>query len=410
MNVEELRELAETIVADVDRTNVGTLLDQLRDAVRIQAGDLTNADYQTSVASARSTLADALRSGALDDFNPRWRGLMTEMGIDFLLPDELISAVDELFMQNQVTPQVVHDALEETTQRVSTAVTNLRQLIDSLDFLGLQSSSLGAGEFEASVLIPRGEVDNALASLGQEFEELETLIRPFVEADSGSPPPLEVRQVASSEFLAVVALAPGAAVLLSKAIDGVLAVYERILRIRSLRQELSEAGTSADLVDAIQDDATEMVDREIPAIVERVLEGAANLLADEGRRHEIEIAVTRSVRGIAKRVDHGFRLTVRAGPAPEEDAGEGGDESGDGGGDAAETLAAIRDLVIENQRRAEFHELVGEPILRELGSADPTDTDGDGPLGPDIGDSGAEREGGSQPNDAGDSRGDSESA
>src|SRR5438876_996039 len=83
------------------------------------------------------------------------------------------------------------------------------------------------------------QVNDARGSLGREFDDLETLIRPYIEADSGSPPPLEVRQIASTDFLAVVYMTPGAALLLSKAIDGVLAVYERVLRIRKLRQELN---------------------------------------------------------------------------------------------------------------------------------------------------------------------------
>jgi len=100
-----------------------------------------------------------------------------------------------------------------------------------------------------------------------------------------------------------------------------------------------------------------------------VMEGAASLPTDDGRRNEIEIAITKSVRGIAKRVDHGFRMTVRAGPPPEADEVDGEDgEGGDGDGGAAAELAAIRELVIENQKRAEYQELAGEPILRELGA------------------------------------------
>lgn len=38
------------------------------------------------------------------------------------------------------------------------------------------------------------------------------------------------------------------------------------------------------------------------------------------------------------------------------------------GGARAADLAAIRELVIENQKRAEYQELAGEPILRDLGA------------------------------------------
>lgn len=373
MNVEELREIAQTVVGDVETTDLVNLLNQLRNAVSRQVAEPTNAELQTAVASARSALADKLRLGAASEFNPRWRQLLDEMGIAFLLPDRLLADLDEAFMQNQVTPQVVNDAVGKLEGDVTAAVDHLNRLIETLQFLNLASSALGPGEFEASVLIPRNEVDNALGALGREFEDLETLIRPFIEADGGSPPPLQVRQIASTDFLAVVYMTPGAALLLSKAIDGVLGVYERVLRIRKLRQELNDAGIKPETVEAIEQDATEMVEREIPGIVREVMDGAAALPSD-GRRHEIEVAITKSLRGIAKRVDHGFRMTVRAGPPPEEEDGGEGDGDGSDGG-ASATLAAIRQLVVENQRRAEFHELVGEPILRELGEGD-SDQDG----------------------------------
>lgn len=371
LNVEELRELAEALVADVASAGVVARLGELQQAVAQQVANPMEPAVQNTVAQARSSLGEALRAGAVDEFNARWRDLVDEMNLGVLLPDILLDRLDDLFLQNQVTPQVVNDSIAVISGEVTNAVTTLEQLIGALRALGLDSSALGPGQFEAAVVVPRGEVGNALGALGREFQELETLIRPFIEAEGESPPPLEVRQIASSDFLAVVCMTPAAALLLSKAIDGVLAVYERVLKIRKLRQELSEAGLQAVTVEAIEHDATDMVEREIPAIVKAVMDTAQGL-PDDGRRHEIEMAVTRSVRGIAKRTDHGFRMTVRAGPPPERDDGEEG-HGGDGDGGGAAELARIRELVVENQRRSEFHELAGEPILRELDEGEMSD-------------------------------------
>lgn len=149
------------------------------------------------------------------------------------------------------------------------------------------------------------------------------------------------------------------------------------MRIRKLRQELSDAGLQPETVDAIEQDATEMVEREIPDIVRQVMEQATGLPAD-GRSNEIEVAITKSVRGIAKRTDHGFRMTVRAGP-PSEPQADDEEDGSDSDGEATE-LARIRELVVENQRRAEYHQLDGEPILRELGTGtDEEDADRDEP-------------------------------
>jgi hypothetical protein len=372
VNVEELREIAESLLAHARDTGVVASLEQLKQAVQQQVSNPQDPSVQSSVADSRNQLAESLRSGEADEFNARWRRLVTEMGIGILLPDDSLRRLEDLFLQNQVTPQVVNEGVSEMSEQISSAVSQLTSLVEALASLNLESSGLRPGEFEAAVVIPRAAVDNSLTGLGRELQELEELMRPFVESDVGSPPPLEVRQIASSDFLAAVLLTPGAAVLLSKAIDGVLAVYERVLRIRKLRQELREAGLTEETIENVEQDATELVDREIPSIVREAMEGASTLTTDS-RRHEIEIALTHSVRGIARRVDHGFRMTVRAGPLPEADEDEDGGTSPD---DFVAQVAAARDLVIENQRRADTQELAGDPILRELGLGNDRDPSG----------------------------------
>jgi hypothetical protein len=370
MNVEELHELAEMIVSDIETLNLLALLTDLRDAVQAQVSNPSHPDIQTSVANARAILRSALGGGAIDEFNARWRTLMDELGIGFLRSDEMLEWLDNQFLQNQVTPQAIFESLSTQVAAVAAALDHLKGLLSALAHFTLASGSLQPGEFEAAVMIPRVEVDNSLGRLGKEFQDLETLIRPFVEAATGSAPPIEVKQIASSEFVAVVMMVPAAALMLSKAIDGVLAVYERVLNIRKLRGELGVSGLSAATVAAIEKDATDLVELEVPKIVQAVLETAAST-SDPGRRHEIEIAIDKSVRGIAKRVDVGFRLSVRAGPVVE--VGDDADSSGNGVSNLE--LATIREIVVNNQRRAEMLEAVGEPILQALSSAYPVAVD-----------------------------------
>lgn len=365
MNVEELREIAETVVADLERTNAVANLQSLQQSLQTLVSSPADPTAQSNVAAARSTLEADLRSGELDEANPRWRDLLVGMDAAIVIPDVLLSRVADILTQSELTPQVANDEVNALFAEINAARTHMRNVVDAFDHLGIEASSLNPGEFEAAVLIPRSAVSNNLSELGQEFKDLETLIRPFIEIDGGSPPPVQVRQIASSDFLTALALAPSAALLLSKAIDGVLGVYERVLKIRKLRGELADAGLQEATIGTIEQDATEMVEREIPAIVREVLAGAAGLTSDNGRQNEIEIALTKSVAGIARRIDHGFRMTVRAGPPVENNET---DEDGEPAAltDAEIALNTLRAQIVDNQRRADTQELEGEPILREL--------------------------------------------
>lgn len=365
MNVEELKEIAQTVIADLERTNAVGNLQSLQQSLQALVSSPADPGTQSNVGAARSTLEADLRSGELDEANPRWRDLLIGMGAAIVIPDVLLGRVADVLGQSALTPQVANDEVSALVSEINAAKTHMSNVVGAFDHLGIEASSLEPGEFEAAVLIPRSAVSNNLSELGQEFKDLETLIRPFIEIEGGSPPPVQIRQIASSDFLTALALAPPAALFLSKAIDGVLTVYERVLKIRKLRAELAGAGLQEATIGTIEQDATEMVEREIPSIVREVLAGATGLTSDNGRQNEIEIALTKSVAGIARRIDHGFRMTVRAGPPVETDET---DENGEpiGPSDAEIALNALRAQVIDNQRRADAQALEGEPILREL--------------------------------------------
>jgi hypothetical protein len=101
-----------------------------------------------------------------------------------------------------------------------------------------------------------------------------------------------------------------------------------------------------------------MVDDAIPGIVAEVVAAAADMTTD-GRRNESENELTKSVRSIAQKVDHGFRITVRTKPLPAEDQ-----VPGDGGYPPdAGLLKRIR-AVLDGQVRAASQELPGEPLLK----------------------------------------------
>ncbi len=363
MNVEELADLAQQLWAGIEEYGVEARLRELSDALSRQVSAPAEPTYQVQVSDAYAALHTLLAASPLHEFTPRWREMVDEVNLGFLLPQQLSDELEAIFSRNQITVSVANDEVARELNDLAQATANLRKLNEALTYLEVNPYGLGEYEFEIAVGIPRGEVSNNLRSLGQEFVELEKLIMPFVEVATGSRPPLELRAIASSDFEAVVALLPEVAAYLSTAIDRVLMLYDRILTIRKTRKELKEAGLPDATLAAIDADANELFAQQVPTIVKEILTSAGRDESD-GRYFELETELTKSVEHLGYRIDHGFKLTVRTGPA-------------NAGGEAEpldERQLEVRRVVLQNQTRSSTRALDGEPILQlepPAGSAEP---------------------------------------
>jgi hypothetical protein len=359
MNLAEFHTLIRALEDDVKTTDVLNRLSELVAALERVVASPAEGSYQQQLSQTRDALLSALSSSPSKFFTPRRRTLVEEeLHASDLLADRLIDLVKEIFSENQITPQTALDSLRILQDRVAGYTSALTSANSALQFFDADTDDLAPGEYEAAIGIPRDEVSNSLGELGREFVELDRILQPFVEAATGSRPPIEVKAIASSNFEAFVELVPQAAVLLSIAVDRVLVAYERVLNIRKLRAELRTSGVEDDDLERVDRRANSMVDDAIPRIVADVM-AAAQDMGTDGRRNEIAIELTKAVRSITRKVDHGLRITVRTEPLPVDDAVP---DDGSNPPDAA-LLERINREVLQNQVRATFQELPGEPIL-----------------------------------------------
>ena len=372
MNLAEFHTLMRALENDVKSTDVLGRMSELVAALERVVASPAEGSYQQQLSDVRDVLLRALNASPSKYFTPRWRALVDEeLHASDLLADRLIELVEDIFAENQITPQTALDSLRVVRERVAGYASALTSANSALQFFNVDTDDLAPGEYEAAIAIPRDEVDNSLGELGREFVELDRILKPFLEAATGSRPPVEVKAIASSNFEAFVELAPQAALLLSIAVDRILVAYERVLNIRKLRAELKTSGVEDDDLERVDQRANSMVDDAIPGIVAEVMAAAADMTTD-GRRNEIEIELTKSVRSIARKVDHGFRITVRTEPLP---ADEQDPDDGSYPPDAG-LLERINRAVLDNQVRATFQELPGEPILALEAQPPLAETDG----------------------------------
>lgn len=241
--------------------------------------------------------------------------------------------------------------LTERVEQLSAALDNVQ---NGFEYLGIGIDTLKPGEVEVSFLIPRKEVHDGLATLGQEFINLKRILGPFLELSTGSREDVRVRAIASSEFEAFLILVPTAAAMFAKALETVLNIYEKVLNIRLARKQLEDSGVNDDYVNGLENQANDLMRREIEQFVDQLMANKTH--DDDARANELRTDMTKQTMELARRIDRGYRVDLEACElAPAEDSAEEPT-------DRAETRAAV-EAVLAARERLKVFKLTGKPIL-----------------------------------------------
>lgn len=353
MNVEQFHAIAMAIKSDLDATTSVPMMSEFRDALRNSVNDPANPTYQQQVSDVFQRLGDTLPHAPSNSFPPTWLEVVSDLNIQHLLGNSLRDAIRAVMTQNQVTPSIAADRVQELTDELERLDGALDRILEGFAHFGLGAEEVPPGAAEVSVLIPRSAVDDQLSKLGAEFSELERLVLPFVELATGARRPLRVSSIASSDFGVFVDIAPQAAALFARAVERVIAGYKNLLEIRRLRQGMRDQGVSEDDLKGVDDHASNFMSEVIEETVKITIEQVSRPV-DGPRTNELRTELTFSLSALANRIDRGYNIDVRAGapdPADHEDAANGDT-----------TRIALR-TIVEASPNLRFINRTGQPIL-----------------------------------------------
>lgn len=375
MNAERLHAIAKAVLREITRTKSRETLTSLVQSLDASVSSPAEATYQQQVSEHREALRAALVSAGSNQFSPAWRQALRELGLSELLGSELLARIEEIFNRNQITQSVARDELQQLSADLDAAATALDQLTQGMSGLNLGWDELGPGEVELGILIPRAFVHNELGGLAKELDQLRKLLTPIIELATGSGPEIDVKTISSSDFSFVLDIGPEALDLLSHALAYLVGNYKQILEIRKLKEEMQRLDMPSNTIDEVDEEATNRVNEKIGELVTELLNDHEENLRGDGRPHEVRVQLTKSLEGLALRIDQGFNFDVRAEPPELEAPSE--EEDGEGGGITEEQQAQLDryQRIIDAMPELQYMQLDGDPVLA---LEDPNmDADGD---------------------------------
>ena len=277
---------------------------------------------------------------------------MKEVGGEEFFGATLKRKIETTLAENQMTPTVAADELEQVRQRMEQFHNALNQASSAFGTFRISDEKLAPGECEIGVLVPRDAVDNRLVPFADELRELSFILQTFSEVATGKPDDLAIKTISSSGLLVYILASPLFAACLARAVERVVGLYKSLLEIRKIQLEIRSLGVPDESTQGIEEYANHHMDRGIEKVSVEIV-NEFYMGADGGRKNELTNAVRISLNKIANRIDNGYNIEVRCEPLP---AAEETAEN-------AEQRAAIA-AVQAASANMQFLKLEGKPLLR----------------------------------------------
>ena len=356
MNAERLHAIAIAVKQELQGPNIPKLVSQMVDQLQNVVNQPQQPQHQQQLGSTRSALARHLTDSASNEFSPAWVQAIEELGIRSSLGNPLLERIENVFVGNELTPQLALEAAQVILTDVQGALKATEQLISGFTQLGVGHEVLEPGEGEVGILLPRSFVHNRFDYLAKEFKELNSILSVLAEVGTGTSEPLEIRTLSTTDPFIVLGASLGVLSTIAMAVKPIISAYKEILEVRLLHAQLAEKKISAERLRGVEEHAEEIMGKAIESVKSALLESYPS--EDIGRRNELNNALGPALSKLANRIDRGFNVEIRVEPltdvSEEDEEGENTENE-----EKAQQIEAIRAAVSE----MEFMNLTGQPIL-----------------------------------------------
>lgn len=320
MNSSRLREIVDLLLDREGKFQIQTVLNEVNAALSNLTNNPQNAEIQTQYAKALEKLEVTMRdlSGTLA---PAEMKEIAEIGAEPYFSTQLVTQIRDWVQQNPISPAVAQKQVSDLFSNRNSYIQTITQLRDNFTRLKIEPHKVAEGSTEVGFLIPRDLFKNELEQLIKELGVINRILRAISELATGTAPPIQVREISTTDPLFFFGLDPVTIATLGIIVRWALNQWKIVEEIRKLRSETKKNESFSDA------DIKGFFDLKI----EKTIEGAvsakvAELLKDDGKagRSKEQITdLTWALKSILARIERGMTVEIRFLPPPAQPAVEG---------------------------------------------------------------------------------------
>ena len=310
MNVEKLHALADDLLED-EETKAVDLLKELCQHLQYQVNAPQEPSYQKSVSQTLQSLRESLEIAPSNNFHNDWKDMMHSLKIDKFYGQELLTTIDEIFSENQITPSIALEKLNEISDVISNNQMSWDNMVNAFEHFEVGADELQSGKCEISILIPGKYLDNKMEELGKELEQLsKVVLKPFVEASGETPDGFTIRSISSSDPIIYLDAIPTVAFAIMGAVKMALWIYKDVLDIKKKRMELEHMKVGKGVLNSLDKEIKKRIEEGFKKYLEEHPDAIGKEISGRTRK-ELENQLEQSIFKLIKRIDEGISINVR---------------------------------------------------------------------------------------------------
>ncbi len=307
MTTDKLYEILRLMVHLDEELGLQRSLEQIRDSLANLANQPATKQYQSDLASALSALSDGADQLRKRISLTEW-GAIDELGGSEYFDPSITDKVRTSVGRNAITLSVAHDFVQTLATKRGEFLQVLKTSLEGLShLLAEEQSRKESPNAEAAFVIPKDLFGNRLGSFGTEINFINQLMEHLSEAVTGEARSAELQSLSSSGPAVVVLAGLGVLHLLGDIINSFLDEWEKIRKMRNVRDQVRELGLS----NAANGEITET----ILATVEEVVEASTRRCLAEYKlvirlRNEWENNLKVDIRRLFGQIERGLTVDI----------------------------------------------------------------------------------------------------
>jgi hypothetical protein len=270
-------------------------------------------DSTAEIEKAREALSAVLNASQTNRFAPSQLEFMKQIGAIDLFGLRAVERIDQVLRSsiNGLTSVITH--LEGFRSAISAVVSSATQLLAGLQGLHVVGGAVAEQtDFEVGVLIPSELVDDKLGPLAKQLDDWNKILKTFAELAGEQDREVTVKALSTGSYILYVKAGVKAAKLVAGVIGWAVSLYKKLLDLRDLREKFAHSDVPAPEVGAIKQHEAATIERAVTELVSGMMRDAAGAANDPGRRGELEVSLTLSVRKTIRFIDDGGAVEVTA--------------------------------------------------------------------------------------------------
>lgn len=351
MNASRLREILELLKESERKYEIQNVLSEVNAHLNNLVGAPQEPEHQKNFAETLERLRLSM-SNMVATFEPAQIELFAEIGADKYFSSDIPGGISQSVQDNPITPAVARDHVAQLLTDRATYLSEINQLRENLEKIGIAVSDLEEGTAEIGFLIPRELFQDQLDQFIKRLGVINKIIREFSETATGSAQEIKVRQISSSDPLLFFGLDPITISMIGGAITWALHTWKQVEEIRDVRERSSKILTFKEADLKFFDDKIKTT---IAAEIGTKAKELQRLAKDKDSRPSEErlTHITWALETLLALVERGLKVEIRSLPPPPPEGAE----------DPEAAIPPEFKELNETIPRLVFPKVVGSPVL-----------------------------------------------